>query len=183
MSNKWIPNIAKAKTKSPIFRNFESISDKNKFFSKKELIEKKKYDYKEEDFPDLNKLNKDVIINEKNDIYGKNNWCNVINRNKPIQVEKKKKKIVKIKKNIEWCEEDEVNEKFDLFYTNTMLDIHYAIKEYCQEKFLPFYNKYDSYHNLVEFVKDNSSIYNSLYSDKESESDENDLDIELNENI
>ena len=182
MSNKWIPNIAKAKSKSSIFKNFESISDKNRFFSKKEPIEKKKYDYKEEDFPDLNKSNKDIHINEKNDIDEKNNWCNIINRNKPIQVEKKKKFINKTKME-EWNEEDEVNEKFDLFYTDTMLAIHYSIKEYCKEKVLPFYNKYDSYYNLVEFIKDNSSIYNTLYNIDESNSDENDLDIELNENI
>ena len=182
MSNKWIPNVAKAKTKSSIFRNFESISAKNKFFSKKEHIEKKKnYDYKDNDFPDLNKCKKDTEVENEVENEKKNDWLEITNKHKPEKVETNKK-IIKTKKIIEWCEEDEVNEKFDLFYTNTMLDIHYAIKEYCQEKFLPFYNKYDSYHNLVEFIKDNSSIYNSLYSDEESESDETELESEFNEN-
>lgn len=182
MSNKWIPNVAKAK--SSIFKNFEKISAKNEFFSKKEPIEKKNYDYKDDDFPDLNKCKKskkDTENESESENEKKNNWCDIINKQKPEKVESKKK-IIQNKKIEEWCEEDQVNEKFDLFYTDVMLDIHYTIRDYCKEKFLPFYNKYDSYHNLVKFIKDNSSIYNSLYSDEESESDETELESEFNEN-
>jgi len=74
----------------------------------------------------------------------------------------------------EWTKEDSIDEYFDVLHTDTIIDIHESIISYCREKNLPYYDSYDRFYNLINLVKDYSTIYSNMFiEEKHDETIEN----------
>jgi hypothetical protein len=157
-------------------------NNKNDILLKKNTLLEKKSTYNDNEFPVLVGSLKDNKTEKKSK---SSNWINIINKEAP-----KNDKVINndtqeyICNENQWTEQDSLEEYFDVMNSDIMLDINDNITSYCNEKYLPFYDIYDKYSNLVDFIKQNSTKYSKLFDKTQtlSDSEENNED-ELNETI
>ena len=175
----WKPSFIKKNEK---FKNIPNKmntiwnnKNENSFFGKKTnqcIID-------DNNFPLLAGKKEITINSNKEPRKQSSKWLDIAK--KEVKVENKNNKV-KIKEDIqieEWNEMDSKDEHFDLMHSDDMLDINNVIISYCKEKNLPFYDNYNRFNNLVDFIKDTSSIYHDIFKEKaENKEEDEDCDEE-----
>ena len=162
--------------KNTRFKNLPSV---NSFLTLKNEDKKKEiFNYDEELFPclgDHSNNKKEEEDNKENN----NDWCSALKNNtKEIKIKEEKKEIIQQK--IEWTEEDDLDEYFNIMYSDFITNISLYMEDYCYANGLSIYNKYDKCYNLFDLVKYTSTEYNNIFKKhEENKEEEEKMDEEI----
>ena len=157
---------------------FKNLPPVNSFLTfKKEDKINENFIYDEELFPCLGDYQNNK--KEENNKENNNEWCDILKQNKEkIKIKEEKKEIILQK--IEWTEEDDLDEYFNIMYGDFVTNISLYTEDYCYANGLTIYNKYDKCYNLFDLVKYTSTEYNNIFKKhQENKEEEEKMDEEI----
>lgn len=183
----WKPKFKKENER------FKNLPPLKTFITVVEKKKRNKYEYSNELFPTLGPGDGSVLekssstkLEQSDEEEDDEGWTEVISKNKN-EIKKKEEVIIEKEEEKEkWCNEDSLDEYFEIINSGLVADINTFMGDFCKECGIHVYNSYDRGHNLINLIKETSTEYDEVFikdeEKAEEEEDENEEDAH-NENL